>query len=299
MDEKELPEISLVIPVYNANSTIALCLESIQKLSYPKNKLEVIVIDNGSSDGSDLIARKFDVRFFYEKSMKSSYQARNTGVKNAKGELIAFTDSDCIVSTDWLLNLIKDWDDNSIGCFAGEIISYKPRSLVEQFSDRYGILRQDGMLCHSYKPYSATANSAYRKEVFDRIGYFNPRLISGGDADLSWRMQKETELKIKFIPDAIVYHKHRTNIIDLYKQYKKYEYGQLLLNRLYRDMPVTSVKERRSELLRSIYVLIRWLPGNLVRYTQNEIDTVTLFSPFFTVISNLGTYMGRLSKLEN
>ncbi len=295
---KEFPRISIVIPVYNAISTISLCLESIRKLDYPQDKLEVIVVDNGSDDGSDEIAKKFEVLFFYDTSMKSSYQARNTGIVNSSGDLLAFTDSDCIVSSDWLINLIKDWDDKSIGCFAGEILSYEPKTLVEKFSDRWEVLRQNSVLKHPYMPYTTTANSAYRKEVFNRVGLFNPQLLSGGDADLSWRMQKETDLKIKFIPDAVIYHRHRTNVIDLYKQFKKYEYGQLLLHQRYPDMRVATVKERKSELLREIYGLIRWFPGRTIKYIKKDIDTVDFIFPFFMVISSLGTYSGRLSKTE-
>ena len=295
----KLPDISLVIPVFNAISTISLCLESVQELQYPRDKLEIIVVDNGSDDGSDKIAKKFGVQLFYETSIKSSYQARNRGVTNAGGELIAFTDSDCIVSSDWLINLIKGWDDKSIGCFAGEILSYNPTTLVEKFSDRSGILRHKWALDCSYMPYTTTANTAYRKEVFDRVGLFNPQLFSGGDGDLSWRMQRETDLKIKFEPDAVVYHKHRTNITGLYKQFKKYEYGQLLLRKLYPDLPVPTVKQRRYELLSSIYILIRTFPGNTVKYANKDIDAVTLMSPFFSFIKQLGIYSGRLSKLKD
>jgi glycosyltransferase involved in cell wall biosynthesis len=295
---RAIPKISIVIPFYNAISTIGLCLESTQQLNYPREKLEIIVVDNGSDDGSDAIAKKFDVKAYNETSLRSSYQARNTGIMNASGELIAFTDSDCIVSPDWLINLIKDWDDISVGCFAGEILSYNPHTLVEKFSDRSGLLKQQWTLDCSYMPYTTTANSAYRKEVFDRVGLFNPRLFSGGDCDLSWRMQNETGLKIKFTPEAVVFHKHRTNIIDLYKQFKKYEYGQILLHKLYPNMPVSSVKQRKSELHNAVYAFIRWSPGNTIKYINKDIDAVTLMTPFFNIIKQLGTYSGRIYKTE-
>lgn len=102
-----LPSISVVIPFYNAKSSISLCLESLIELNYPRNKLEIIVVDNGSNDGSDKIVKEFNVRLIYDSSIRSSYQARNTGIKNAHGDLIAFTDSDCIVSPDWLKTLLR------------------------------------------------------------------------------------------------------------------------------------------------------------------------------------------------
>lgn len=294
----KLPLISVIVPVYNASPTLSLCLNSLEKLDYPKSKLEIIVVDNGSTDGSDKIAKEFNVRLYYERSLKSSYQARNTGITNATGDLIAFTDSDCIVSHDWLINLTRFWDDDKIGCFAGEILSYEPRTLIEKFSDRHEIMKQVGARSHPYMPYTATANSSYRKDVFSKIGYFNPRLVSGGDADFSWRMQNETSLKIKFIPEAVVYHRHRTNVIELYKQFKKNEYGQVLLNQLYPNMKLKTKNERKSEFIRAIYSSIRWLPGNLIRFVRGERDFLTLMSPFIYIIASFGTYMGRLSKSD-
>jgi glycosyltransferase involved in cell wall biosynthesis len=294
----KLPLISVIVPVYNASPTLSLCLNSLEKLDYPKSKLEIIVVDNGSTDGSDKIAKEFNVRLYYERSLKSSYQARNTGITNATGDLIAFTDSDCIVSHDWLINLTRFWDDDKIGCFAGEILSYEPRTLIEKFSDRHEIMKQVGARSHPYMPYTATANSSYRKDVFSKIGYFNPRLVSGGDADFSWRMQNETSLKIKFIPEAVVYHRHRTNVIELYKQFKKNEYGQVLLNQLYPNMKLKTENERKSEFIRAIYSSIRWLPGNLIRFVRGERDFLTLMSPFIYIIASFGTYMGRLSEVD-
>lgn len=294
-----LPSISVIIPFYNAKSSISLCLESLIELNYPRNKLEIILVDNGSNDGSEKIVKEFNVRLIYDGSIRSSYQARNTGIKNAHGDLIAFTDSDCIVSPDWLKNLATYWDDNDIGCFAGEILSYEPKTITEKFSDRYRILEQNGTLSHPYMPFTATANSSYRKEVFSKIGYFNPRLASGGDADFSWRMQKKLGLKIKFIPEAVVYHRHRTNIIALYKQFKKYECGQRLLNQLYPDMRIPSIEERKSELLRGIYSSLRWLPGRIIKYANNEIDFTTFISPFVYIVASFGTYMGRSCDLDH
>jgi len=296
---KEFPTVSIVIPVYNAASTISLCLDSIQRLNYPKDQFEVIVVDNGSNDGSDRIAKNYDVTLLYETTIQSSYQARNTGIAKAKGDLLAFTDSDCVVAADWLDNLAKYWDDHTIGCFGGEVLSYEPNTMVEKFSDRYGMLAQSGVLNHPYMPYLATANCAYRREVFDIIGLFNPYLYSGGDADICWRMQKQTEFKIKFIPEAIIYHKHRVDIIGLYKQSKRYEYGQLLLHKVYPDLKLATVKERRTEALNAAYAVLRWFPGSLIKFTSGKIDRTTLFYNFFIFIYWLGTYRGRLSEIDD
>ena len=288
-----IPYVSIIIPIYNAKSTLAMCLESIQGLDYPRDKFEVIVIDNGSNDESVEIAKKFDVKLYHETTIQSSYAARNKGVKGAKGELLAFTDADCIVTQGWLKHLVKDWDDESIGCFAGEIMPYKPETLIEIFSDRINILRQAGTLNCAYRPYSQTANSGYRRKVFDKIGLFNAELVSGGDADISWRMQRETSLKIKFIPEALVYHKHRTSFRGLYKQFRRYEHGKLLWQKYYPDYKLPSVEQRRTEFIKAVKRAVKTLPGNLKKYLKKQADLVDILSPFLRVVMAYGTLSAR------
>ena len=290
------PFVSIIIPAYNAESTLALCLESIRSLDYPNDKHEVLVVDNGSIDSSIQIARKYGATILYETSIKSSYAARNKGITAAKGDLIAFTDADCIVSPGWLTHLVKEWDDASIGCFAGEIEAYQPDNFIEIFSDRQGILRQKGTLSCTYLPYTQTANSAYRREVFEKVGLFIPEMTSGGDGEIAWRMQKKLGLGIKFIPEALVYHKHRTSLAGLYRQFQKYEQGKLLWRKYYPDYDLPSIDQRERELRDVIVRAIALLPTNSTKLLKRKIDLIDFLTPWFLVIMRLGTYRARVSK---
>jgi len=292
------PYISLVIPMYNAESTLDLCLDSISKLSYPKNRLEVILVDNGSTDASVSIAANYNVTLYHEPMIKSSYAARNVGILAATGELIAFTDADCIVTPGWLNHLAAYWEDQNIGCFAGEIEAYRPEDLIEKFSDREGILRQNGTLTCPYLPYTQTANSAYRKIVFDRVGLFVPEMTSGGDADLAWRMQKKLGLTIKFIPEALVYHKHRTSIEGLFNQFKKYEHGKVFWRETYPDYQLPSIEQRKRELDGCVERVISSLAANTDKFIKEQIDFVDLLTPFLKYIMSLGTHKARY-EIEN
>jgi len=286
----EIPIISVIVPVYNASKTLELCLQSLSDLDYPKNKLEIIVVDNGSTDSSVAIAEGFGVHLLLETGIRSSYAARNKGILASKGELIAFTDADCIVTPGWLRHLALHWDDATIGCFAGEIEAYKPESLVERFSDKAGILRQAGTLNSSYLAYTQTANSAYRRDIFDKVGLFIPKMISGGDADISWRMQRQLGLQIKFIPDALVYHKHRTSLAGLFNQFRKYEHGKLLWGKYYPDFPVPTKTQRREELRQSLIFARQCFLENCRKFISGKIDSVDLASPFLQAIIAYGTY---------
>ncbi|MBA4313397.1 MAG: hypothetical protein C0417_12305 [Chlorobiaceae bacterium] len=294
-----IPTISVIIPVLNAAETLSKCLDSLATLEYPAEKLEIIVVDNGSTDNSIDIAKSFKVKLLYQHTMKSSYAARNVGIQAANGELVAFTDADCIVTPTWLSIISKEYSESSVGCFAGEIEAFEPKSLVEKYSHRHGTLRQRGTLTCQYLPYTQTANSVYRREVFEKIGLFNPEIVSGGDADLAWRMQKQLGLKIKFIPEALVYHKHRSSIIGLYQQYKKYEKGKLLWKKFYPDYNLPSLNQRKVELIQWSKKSIRSFPENIVNYFNRKIDFIDLVSPFLRVIMAYGTYTARKEKISN
>ncbi len=292
------PFVSVIVPFFNAEDTLATCLDSVSLLRYPKEKLEVIVVDNGSTDSSVNIADNYNVTLLHESSVKSSYAARNIGVKAAKGDLIAFTDADCIVTADWLTHLAARWEDETVGCFAGEIEAYEPRDLIENFSARQGILRQQGTLNCPYLPYTQTANTAYRKSVFDRIGLFDPGMTSGGDADICWRMQKELGLKIKLIPEALVYHKHRTSLEGLFNQFGKYEHGKSSWQVKYPDYAMPSLSMRKQELENSLTQLTSSMASNTEKFIQEQIDFVDLCTPFLKYIMSLGTCKARFD-IEN
>lgn len=217
------PRFSIVVPVYNNPVDLRNCLTSLKSLNYADDNYEIIVVDNNSTDNTATIPSEFGISCLREVEFQSSYAARNRGIKAARGDFIAFTDSDCVAHPDWLKEIDAATEDESAGCFAGEILSVSPTSVVERFSDRIGLLRQKGPLSGwHFKPYAQTANAVYRKAVFDRVGLFDPTMKSGGDAVIAWSMLDKTNLTIRFVPDAIVYHHHRTNVPDLYAQFKRY-----------------------------------------------------------------------------
>ncbi|KRE12002.1 hypothetical protein ASE63_19985 [Bosea sp. Root381] len=218
---------SIVVPVHNNPADLSVCLSSIARLDYSKSDFEVVVVDNNSSDDTAEVARSFGVAVLVEAEVQSSYAARNRGIRAARGEFIAFTDSDCIVDPQWLSE-IEAAIEEGVGCLAGEILSAPPATLVERFSDEIGLLRQRGPLSGwHFKPYAQTANAVYRRRVFDEIGLFDPSMQSGGDATLAWRMQDRTAYTLKFVPSAIVHHHHRASVPELWKQFRRYGTGKM------------------------------------------------------------------------
>ncbi|MGH7894883.1 MAG: glycosyltransferase [Candidatus Binatia bacterium] len=230
-----LPHISIVVPVLDRAGMIAGLLDSLLALDYPQDRYEVIVVDNGSSDGTPRVVERYPVRLLEELSVRSSYAARNRGIAASRGELIVFTDSDCVATPGWLRALAEGSDDPAYGAFAGDVTPHEPRNLVERFLAQR---RRENQvpLEHPYLPFASTSNVAYRRRVFDLIGLFNPALTSSGDADLAWRMQKETPYRIAHRPRALVSHRNRTTVLEMYLQYRCYGEGLAALERLHDDL---------------------------------------------------------------
>jgi len=265
-------------------------------LDYPKDNFEIIIVDNGSKDRTVEMIKTFQsknsqIKLHFEK-IKSSYAARNLGVKNAKGSIIAFTDIDCVINKEWLTNLVKGFSEDSIGGVAGDIIPENGDSVVERFSTKIGLLSQKMVLSAKYLPlpYAQTANVAYRKILFDQIGFFDDSLISGGDVDFSWRLMLHTEYNISYVSDAIVYHKHRTNLKDFYKQAFRYGYGKIFLYKKYESSVFNKIKEDTS-------VRIKGLGNDEIIDTNksgvNDIS-LTLFQPLLKAIYFGGFNLGKI-----
>ncbi|MHA2283971.1 MAG: glycosyltransferase, partial [Promethearchaeota archaeon] len=227
-----LPSVSIIIPAHNSKEMLPLCLDSIMGLDYSRDRMEIIVVDNQSTDDTEDIARSYPVTVLREAKVLSAYAARNRGILHARGDILVFTDTDCMVSRQWLRNLLSSHTDSEIGCFAGKISSYQPETLAECFAD-IDPENHDQFLCVTKWSYAQTANVAYRKGVFKSIGLFNSELEFSGDVDFSWRMLKHGKYRMKYEPDAVVHHKHRSSLRGLYKQHQGYGEGIGDLLKLY------------------------------------------------------------------
>lgn len=224
--------ISIIIPCLNEEKNIGKCIDSIKNQKY-SGELEVIAVDNDSVDDTAKIIKEKGVILAYAENSGPA-ATKNAGVKLAKGDIIVFIDADCIAHSEWLTNMIMPFSDSSVGCVAGEIFSFEPKTEIEKFLIQKKHLSQSVNISHPFLPYAATANAAYRKEVFEHIGLFDESLLIGEDADMSWRMQLDTNYKLRYLYQAAVYHPHETRIKTLFKQKQRHAYGAVALYKKYR-----------------------------------------------------------------
>jgi len=217
--------VSIVVPTYNRKEDLEQCLNSIFKQNFDRNKYELIVIDDGSSDGTrDLIKKlrsKFPIKYFYQKNQGPA-AARNLGIKKAKGEIMAFIDSDCVADKDWLVNLVKGFNaERKIAGVGGQIRVLNPQSLIEKYADIFLFNHQECIEnAKEEPPHMGTLNCAYKVGILKKIGLFDtsPSLIYGEDLDLCWRLYF-SGYKLGYSSKAIVFHQPETLVQQLRKNF--------------------------------------------------------------------------------
>ncbi len=224
LEDKDLPLISVVVPIYRSEHTLARCLDSIMQLDYPEAKREIIIVDNNSPDNSRRIAEKYPVRIITEPNQGRAF-ARNAGVNASQGEYIAFTDSDCIVQPGWLRQFVINATQNpEMGIFGGRVESIALSPDMQRFFIAEGILSQAEAMSGQMLlfPFVITANALIRRDVFDRIGLFDTELQTAEDTDWGWRAHF-AGIKMAYLPDNVVWHLHPVSPAGIFHQF--YEYG--------------------------------------------------------------------------
>jgi GT2 family glycosyltransferase len=133
---------------------------------------------------------------------------------------------------------IAAFNDAAIGGVGGRVMSYPPKTLIERYQTDRDTLGQEKLLTNEKiqqkKATIITCNAFYRRSIFDMIGLFEQSILCGGDYDFSLRLQSRSSYRLAYCPGAVVFHKHRTNIRDFWKQYKKYGYGRIHLARTHK-----------------------------------------------------------------
>lgn len=234
------PFVSVIIPVLNDSERLAICLNALEQQSYPKGRYEVIVVDNGSAKDlteglTDLVNGISQAALTYE-PQPGSYAARNHGLSSAQGEIIAFTDSDCIPAHDWLETGIKHLlSVPNCGLAAGRIsVFFKDpnRPTAVELYDSITFLQQQKYI-EEFK-YGATANLFTFQRVFEDVGYFDDKLLSGGDLEWGQRVFSHG-YPITYAEDSCVAHPARYSLIDLYKKIVRISRGHHALDKARED----------------------------------------------------------------
>jgi glycosyltransferase involved in cell wall biosynthesis len=208
--------VSVVVPVYNGERTIAATVRSLLALDYPAECLELIVVDNGSSDGTAEILARFSDRIrVIHQPRRGRSQARNAGTAAARHSAIAFIDADCTASPGWLRHLVPRLEDPGVGIVGGKIVTARPCNAIEEFGERLHDHRQS---IETYvPPYAMTGNWASPRGLLLEIGGFDEKIRRGEDCDLSYRML-QAGYRIVYEDSAVVSLRSRSTLGALFRE---------------------------------------------------------------------------------
>jgi len=264
---------AIVIPAYNSEKTLSACLESLVGQSLSIQVYEIIVVDDGSTDSTANIAKKFPVTYIHQDNQGPA-AARNRGAKAASGGILLFTDSDCTPDNHWLEEMVAPFKDPTVvgvkGAYKTMQKELAARFAQAEFEDRYDLLRKSSAI-DMVDTYSA----AFRKDAFLRMGGFDTRfpVANNEDTDLSYRMAN-AGFKLVFNPDAYVYHIHPKTV----HQYLKIKFwrGYWRMS-VYRNFPGKAVRDSYTPNVIKLQTILMALSLPLIVFS--------VFFPFLLFIA--------------
>jgi glycosyltransferase involved in cell wall biosynthesis len=217
--------VSVVVPVYNAAETLRDCLRSLSTQSVPRNAFEVIVVDDGSSDASAAIASAFDVRVVRQANAGAA-AARNTGMRIASSEWVAFIDADCIASRSWVKTLMRAIAaaPPDVNCIAGKTFGLHSDTPAARFVDLIGSLDAGRHLAHPRYPFAPSGNVTYLRSALLAVGGYDPRYRTYEACDLHQRLASLGGRSL-FEPAAVAFHRHRATWRQYWHQQRSYGRG--------------------------------------------------------------------------
>jgi glycosyltransferase involved in cell wall biosynthesis len=212
--------VSVIVPVRDGARTLVACLDALGRQDpVPGVTVEVVVVDNGSTDGSrELAARHPAVSRVVSETRPGSYAARNAGLAIATGDLIAFTDADCVPAPDWLRAGVMAVAGN-VDLVAGHVtpqVSEVP-SVWERFDAGHHV---DQRKYVEVMGFGATANLFVRRIVLEGVGPFDAAMGSGGDRELC-RRAVTAGFRLAYAPDAVVVHGSRRTALETWRLHRR------------------------------------------------------------------------------
>lgn len=221
---------SIVIPTYNSSRMLRRCLDSIKKIEYPD--FEIIVVDDGSTDDTaDMVKEYSNVRYVYQENQGPA-AARNRGVAEAAGDLIFFTDADCVLPPDILSRYASIFAESSYAGVGGGYRTLNKESKVARYIGWEIAFRHDRARPMETKAFG-TYNAVFVRQAFVDTGGFDTgfTMASGEDFDLCYRLVNDGR-QLGFDPDIFVYHEHPDSIGKYLKQQLKR--GETRLHNVFR-----------------------------------------------------------------
>ena len=190
---------SIIIPVsaaHNRKDILGACLKSFGNQTYPKEKLELIIIGDGCKVAGELCPPNINTKIFNFTNHAGLAAVRNKGIEIAQGDAIVFIDADCVAQKAWIANLIKGIESDNVAACAGAVLDSEKKCQNKKW-----VYAQE-----NYLPFTSLGNAIFRRQVLEEAGLFDEQFSNYmEDIDLCWRVCLKG-YRIKYIPEAAVTH---------------------------------------------------------------------------------------------
>lgn len=281
------PKVSVIMPCYNEEKNIKECLDAVFSLDYPKNKIEVIVVDDGSTDNTHKILEGYSKRkgniFILTGMHEGKSASLNLGARKAKNEIIFAVDADTVLDKDALKRLVRPFSDPRVGLTNGSCIARNSNSLIsmmQRVEYHYNnLIRRSFSLMFRNGIWFFGAFICYRKKALERIGYFKKDTMTE-DMDTAMEIYAKG-YRVVNVHDAIGYTLVPSGIIDFFRQRMRWNIGAL--QTLKKNKALFSLKSSPS----IIFVFINqywWSFYAVVSFP------IIAYQVYYWLPSNMGTY---------
>jgi mycofactocin system glycosyltransferase len=234
------PSVTVVVPTRDRAAALSECLAAVAALEYPRDLLDVVVVDDGSEDPLAVAQAAFahGARLLVGERNRGPAAARNRGAVEADGEVLAFVDSDCIPSPGWLQALTPYFAGDRVGAVAGRTTGYFTESRLARYEEVSSPLDMGvRLLVEGEGPdsfYAPTCNLLVRRSVYLRLGGLREQLRLGEDVDFCWRL-RDAGAVLVYAPQGVVRHKHPDRLPALLRRRADYGSSEAVLHALHPD----------------------------------------------------------------
>ena len=246
-----LPSVSVIVPVLNGAATIGDMLRALTEQSPVPAELEIIIVDNGSTDTTLEIVRSYPRVTLLNESRRGPAAARNKGLHHASGDIILHCDADTLPTRRWIAELGSCFDDLSVNLAAGNTLNFPPATPAERYLAGSQLYDAETNINRPVLPFVASMNMAVRRSAALAIGGWNEEMMTSEDVDFSTRLLEKYPGRISYAPGAVLFHRNRATDEALRRQAWSYGEGMADTYRRYPEI-VTWGGSQYAQLFRNL-----------------------------------------------
>ena len=232
------PRVSIIIPVKDQPEDLLDCLKSLEKLNYPRDAREIIVVDDGSKKSVSQLVTADNIQVIRREFSLGPAACRNIGAQNARGDAFAFLDADCLSGENWLAETVPFIQMAGAGAVGGFIDGFYQKTCLDRYEKAFSPLNMGKRLIAEGRTdsgfYVPTANLLVSREAFTAAGGFNESLRLGEDVDFCWRLRSKGYTLV-YTPMGVVAHKHRNRLGKMLQRRAAYGTSEAVLYRAHHD----------------------------------------------------------------